>query len=70
MGGSIEVQSQVGQGTDVYSGFTFGRSGTKLGGAVKVFCRTYVLLVVDDDPDACAYAGLLLKRMKVRYDCA
>jgi signal transduction histidine kinase/CheY-like chemotaxis protein len=67
MGGSIEVKSQVGQGTMFTVDLPFTRSG-KAGGTVSILTDIRTL-VVDDDPDACEYAGLLLKRMKVRYDC-
>jgi signal transduction histidine kinase/CheY-like chemotaxis protein len=68
MGGSIQVHSQVDKGTEFTVDLPFGRSELT-SKEVKVLpdIRT---LVVDDDPDACAYAGMLLKRMNVRYDCA
>lgn len=67
MGGSIQVKSKLNVGTEFTVDIPFDTCAQpELGDMDQLTdIRT---LVVDDDPEACEYTGILLERLRVRYD--
>lgn len=70
MGGTIDVESEVGLGTTFTVDIPFVLAKNAVHYDDKVSFDDVRTLVVDDDPDACDYTGTILKRLGVRYDYA
>ena len=69
MGGDIQVESEKGAGTEFTVVIPFQRvSDSKIRETPSKFKDCYAL-IVDDEEEACGYAGLLMERLGVEYNC-
>lgn len=67
MGGSIDVESEVGKGSVFTADIPFEVSNEAVPNKKFEFSEIHTL-IVDDDEEACEYCGILLERLGVPYE--